>query len=155
MRMSELYEQGEKTEIGSYVFTEDNILRFARKYDPQRFHTDKDAAKDTIFGALCASGWHTTAAWMRCFLAYWMAEIGRLKEQGIKPPELGPSPGFRKLQWLKPVFVDETISYSVTFLSSRPLASKPGWHLNTIFCEGINQDGIPVIRFESTVLEFE
>jgi len=155
MRMSELYDKGEKTGIGTYVFTEENILRFARKYDPQRFHTDEDAAKDTMFGALCASGWHTTAAWMQCFLKYWMAEIGRLKNEGLKPPNLGPSPGFQKLQWLKPVFVDETVSYSVTFLSGRPLASRPGWHLNTILCEGVNQDGIPVIRFESSVLEFE
>lgn len=155
MRMSELYEQRQKTEIGAYVFTEENILRFARKYDPQRFHIDKEAAQDTMFGALCASGWHTVAAWMRCFLDYWMAEIRRLKEQGVEPPKLGPSPGFQKLQWLKPVFVDETVTYSVTFLSSRPLASRPGWYLNAILCEGVNQDGVPVIRFESSVLEFD
>jgi acyl dehydratase len=155
MRMSELYELGEKTEIGSYVFTEEKILRFARKYDPQRFHIDKEAASDTMFGALCASGWHTVSAWMRCFLDYWMAEMRRLSEEGMEPPKLGPSPGFQKLQWLKPVFVDETITYSVAFLSSRPLASRPGWRLNAILCEGVNQDGVAVIRFESSVLEFE
>jgi acyl dehydratase len=65
MRMSELYAVGEKVEIGSYAFTEENIIRFATRYDPQRFHIDKEAAKDTLFGGLCASGWHTTAAWMR------------------------------------------------------------------------------------------
>lgn len=155
MRMSELYVAGEKTEIGSYVFTEEKILRFATKYDPQRFHTDKTAAEDTMFGALCASGWHTIAAWMPCFLNYWMAETRRLKEQGLEPPKLGPSPGFQKLQWLKPVFVDETVTYSVAFLSGRPLASRPGWHLNTILCDGTSQDGVTVIRFESSVLEFE
>ncbi len=42
-----------------------------------------------MFGALCASGWHTTAAWMQCFLKYWIAEIGRLKKEGLKPPNLG------------------------------------------------------------------
>ncbi|EJJ25937.1 MaoC family dehydratase [Rhizobium sp. CF142] len=155
MRMSELYELGEKTEIGSYIFTEEKILRFATKYDPQRFHIDRQAAEDTMFGALCASGWHTVAAWMRCFLDHWMAEIRRLSEQGMEPPKLGPSPGFQKLQWLKPVFVNERITYSVAFLSSRPLASRPGWYLNAIFCEGVNQDGVAVIRFESSVLEFE
>ncbi len=155
MRMSELYAAGEKVEIGAYVFTEEKILRFARKYDPQRFHIDRQAAEDTMFGALCASGWHTVAAWMRCFLDHWMAEMRRLSEQGMEPPKLGPSPGFQKLQWLKPVFVDETITYSVAFLSSRPLTSRPGWHLNAILCEGVNQNGVAVIRFESSVLEFD
>ncbi|NKF31720.1 dehydratase, partial [Pseudomonas sp. BGM005] len=52
MRMSELYAVGEKTEIGSYVFTEENIIHFATRYDPQRFHVDKEAAKETLFGGL-------------------------------------------------------------------------------------------------------
>ncbi|WP_454850180.1 MaoC family dehydratase [Rhizobium binxianense] len=155
MRMSELYAAGQKTEIGSYTFTEEAIIRFARRFDPQRFHVDKEAAKNTLFGGLCASGWHTTAAWMRTFLDYWKGEIARLAEKGIVAPKLGPSPGFQKLQWLRPVFAGETVTYSVTFLSARPMASRPGWHLNAILCEGVNQEGTPVIRFDSSVLEFE
>ncbi|MBB3914023.1 MaoC family dehydratase [Rhizobium fabae] len=155
MRMSELYAVGEKGEIGSYAFTEENIIRFARRYDPQRFHVDKEAAKDTLFGGLWASGWHTTAAWMQTFLAFWERQRVALAEQGLTAPNLGPSPGFQKLQWQRPVFAGDVVSYSVAFLSSRPLASRPGWHLNTILCEGVNQNGDPVMRFESGVLEFD
>ncbi|EJZ19695.1 MaoC family dehydratase [Rhizobium sp. Pop5] len=155
MRMSELCVVGEKAEIGSYAFTEENIIRFAGRYDPQRFHIDKEAAKETLFGGLCASGWHTTAAWMRTFLAFWERQRVVLAEQGLTAPNLGPSPGFQKLQWLRPVFAGDVVSYSVAFLSSRPLASRPGWHLNTILCEGVNQNGDFVLRFESGVLEFD
>jgi acyl dehydratase len=59
------------------------------------------------------------------------------------------------LQWLRPVFAGDVVTYSVAFLASRPLASRPGWHLNTILCEGVDQNGDAVIRFESSVLEFD
>jgi acyl dehydratase len=155
MRMSELYAVGQKAEIGSYTFTEENIIRFATRHDPQRFHVDKEAAKDTLFGGLCASGWHTTAAWMRTFLDFWQRQRVALAKQGLTESNLGPSPGFQKLQWLRPVFAGDVVTYSVALLSSRPLASRPGWHLNTILCEGVNQNGDPVMRFESSVLEFD
>ncbi|MDK4731051.1 MaoC family dehydratase [Rhizobium sp. CNPSo 3490] len=155
MRMSELCAVGQKAEIGTYTFTEENIIRFATRHDPQLFHVDKEAAKDTLFGGLCASGWHTTAAWMRTFLAFWEGQRVALAEQGLTAPNLGPSPGFQKLQWLRPVFAGDVVTYSVALLSSRPLASRPGWHLNTILCEGVNQNGDPVMRFESGVLEFD
>lgn len=155
MKMTELYPTGERAEIGSHTFTPENIVRFASRFDPQIFHMDAEAAKDTLFGGLCASGWHTCAAWMKTFVAYWKAETARLVAEGGEPPNLGPSGGFQKLQWLRPVFAGDTVTYGVTLLSSRPLASRAGWTLNTILCDGINQHGVPVIRFESAVLEFE
>jgi acyl dehydratase len=155
MRMTDLYAFGARTEIGKYTFDEENIIRFASRFDPQPFHVDPDAARNSLFGGLCASGWHTCAIWMRSFVDYWSNETARLERQGLEPPKLGPSPGFQKLQWLKPVYAGDTITYAVTLLASRPLASRPGWFLNGILCEGENQHGIPVLRFESTVLEFE
>lgn len=155
MIMEECYAGGEKTEIGSYLFTPERIVHFAERFDPQLFHLDAEAAKDTLFGGLCASGWHTCAAWMKTFVAYWSGECARLASEGIQPPKLGPSPGFRKLQWLRPVFAGEEVTYFVTFLSSHALPSRPGRRLNTILCEGMIADGTPVIRFESTVIEFE
>jgi acyl dehydratase len=155
MKMSDLYTVGERVEIGSYTFTEESIIRFAKRFDPQRFHVDRQAAKESLFGDLCASGWHTTAAWMQTFIAFWERQSAALAEKGLTSPNLGPSPGFQKLQWLRPVFVGDVVTYSVAFLSSRPLASRPGWHLNTILCEGVNQNSDPVIRFESGVLEFD
>jgi acyl dehydratase len=155
MKMTELYAIGEKTAIGSYTFDADCIIRFAARFDPQPFHMDAEAARQSLFGGLCASGWHNCAVWMKTFVAYWTAETGRLLAEGLTPPKLGPSPGFQDLKWLKPVFAGDTVHYSVTLLSSRSLASRKGWILNSILCEGDNQDGTPVIRFESTVLEFE
>jgi acyl dehydratase len=155
MKMTELYAFGTRTMIGSYTFDEEHIIHFAERFDPQPFHVDTEAAKNSLFGGLCASGWHTCAVWMKSFVAYWSKETARLKNEGIEPPKLGPSAGFQKLQWLKPVFAGDTVTYSVTLLSSRALASRAGWTLNTILCEGENQNGVPVLRFESTVLEFE
>lgn len=154
MRMAELYPFNEAVEIGSLTFTAEDIIRFARSFDPQPFHLDAELAKHALFGGLCASGWHSAAGWMKCFVPFWMRESKRLAKEGIVPPNLGPSPGFTKLAWLKPVFADDTITYSVTLLASRELASRPGRLVNTILCAGKNQNGEPVIRFESTVLEF-
>lgn len=154
MRMAELYAFDETVEIGSHLFTAEDIIRYARDFDPQPFHLDPEAARHALFGGLCASGWHTCAGWMKCFVAFWEKECARLSGEGIVPPKLGPSPGFSNLRWLKPVFAGDTISYSVTLLASRELASRPGRLVDTILCTGRNQHGEPVIRFESTVLEF-
>ena len=65
MRYYEDIEIGEVEEHGEYEVTKEEIKEFARKYDPQPFHVDEDAAKDSIFGGLVASGWHTAAIMMR------------------------------------------------------------------------------------------
>ena len=154
MRMAELYPFDRTVEIGSLTFTAEDIVRFARDFDPQPFHLDAELASKALFGGLCASGWHTSAGWMKCFVAFWSGECRRLAAEGIAPPKLGPSPGFTKLVWLKPVFAGDTITYSVTLTASRPLASRPDRLINTIANAGRNQNGEEVIRFESTVLEF-
>ena len=154
MRMAELYPFGEAVDIGSLTFTAEDIIRFAKDFDPQPFHLDEEQAKQALFGGLCASGWHTSAGWMKCFVPFWMGECRRLAAKGIVPPNLGPSPGFTKLAWLKPVFAGDTITYSVTLTGSRELASRPDRLINTILNAGRNQNGEAVIRFESTVLEF-
>ena len=155
MKLIELSPPGRKVVTGTLLFTAEDIVTFARKFDPQPFHVDAEAAKDYVFGALCASGWHTCAGWMKIFIAYWTEECSRLQREGIEPPKLGPSAGFRKLQWLKPVYVDDSITYSTTLLESRPLASRPGTWINTTLNDGVNQHGETVMRYEGTVLEFE
>jgi acyl dehydratase len=154
MRMAELYAFGEAIEIGSLTFTAEDIIRFAGDFDPQPFHLDAELARHALFGGLCASGWHSSAGWMKCFVPFWLGECKRLAAEGHTPPQLGPSPGFTNLRWLKPVFAGDTITYSVTLTASRELASRPGRLVNTILCAGKNQNDEPVIRFESTVLEF-
>src|SRR5256714_9609289 len=61
---------GEKITLGSYTFTEENIIAFAKKYDPQPFHIDKEAALRSPYGGLIASGWHTALIWMKRMIAY-------------------------------------------------------------------------------------
>ncbi|WP_112812178.1 MaoC family dehydratase [Ensifer sp.] len=154
MTMEEFYATGRRTVIGSLTFTAEDIIRFARDFDPQSFHLDEEDARHSLFGGLCASGWHTSAGWMQCFVRFWKDEQRRLAAEGLQAPRLGPSPGFKDLRWLKPVYAGDTVTYAVTFLESRTLASRPGWRINSILCEGENQHGEPVIRFESKVIEF-
>jgi acyl dehydratase len=154
MTLEELYDAGRKVVIGSLTFAAEDIIRFARDFDPQPFHLDEEEAKQSLFGGLCASGWHTSAGWMQCFVQFWKEEARRLAAEGLHAPKLGPSPGFRELKWLKPVYAGDTITYAVTLLEARIVASRPGWRINTILCEGENQNGEAVIRFVSKVIEF-
>jgi acyl dehydratase len=155
MKLIELAPTGTRVVTGTLLFSAEDIIRFARQFDPQPFHVDAEAAKDYVFGGLCASGWHTCAGWMKMFLAYWQEEVARLAAQGLEAPRLGPSPGFRKLQWLKPVYAGDAITYAVTMIEARPLASRPGTWINRTLNEGVNQHGEPVMRYEGSVLEFE
>jgi acyl dehydratase len=155
MRLIELSPPGRKVITGTLLFTTEDIIRFAKKFDPQPFHVDAEAAKGYVFGALCASGWHTCAGWMKTYIAYWTKEVARLESEGIIAPKLGPSAGFKKLQWLKPVYAGDTVTYSVQLTESRPLTSRSGTFINMTINDGVNQHGDVVMRYEGTVLEFE
>lgn len=155
MKFIDLYPTNVRLELGTVHFSAESIIRYAEKFDPQPFHLDADAARNSVFEGLCASGWQTSASWMKCFLSYWTKEVGRLTAEGIEPPKLGPSPGFRNLKWLRPVYAGDDITYYATMIASRPLASRPGTHLNTTLNEGVNQHSETVVRFESNVLEFD
>ena len=146
------YEPGQTNGFGSYHFDRDTVLRFARAYDPQPFHIDEEAGRDSIFGRLAASGWHTTAAMMKCWSAYTFAARAERAAQGLALPEIGPSPGFEDLKWLRPVYPGDTVSYSGTVLSKRPLASRPRWGLVASRIEGVNQDGVQVLALVSRLM---
>jgi acyl dehydratase len=140
---------GERYELGSRTFTADSIKAFAQRYDPQAFHLDEAAAARSHFGALCASGWHTASAWMGLMVRYHRRADEERRARGERVAELGPSPGFRDLRWLKPVYAGDTISYSMEVVEKRPSNSRPGWGLITIRNAGVNQKGEPVISFVS------
>ena len=146
------FEPGQVDVFGSYRFERENVLRFAHAYDPQPFHIDEEAGRNSIFGRLAASGWHTAAAMMQCWAAY---NFGRRSEKaalGLALPEIGPSPGFEALEWPRPVYPGDTVSYSGEVLSKRPLASRPRWGLVTSRIEGVNQEGVKVFGFTSKLL---
>jgi acyl dehydratase len=141
---------GERAEVGRYTFTADNIKAFARRFDPQPFHLDEAAAARSHFGALCASGWHTGSVWMRLMVDHDKRETAAMRARGEAVARLGPSPGFRELKWLKPVYVGDTITYSTEIVDKRPSNSRPEWGLMTIRNSGVNQKGETVISFVST-----
>ena len=134
--------------IGSYTFLPESIKKFAAKYDPQRFHLDEDAAKQSIFGGLCASGWHTLSVWMRLYVDN--GRNGIIAATGFEGdlPEYGPSPGVGNIKWLKPVMAGDTISYRSTVTSKRISKSRPGWGLLMQKSEGENERGEMVVSVE-------
>jgi acyl dehydratase len=140
---------GERAELGQYTFTAGAIKAFAGSFDPQAFHLDEAAAAGSSFGALCASGWHTAAIWMRLMVEHQRREDAARRERGEPVAELGPSPGFRELKWLKPVYVGDTINYATEIVEARPSNSRPDWGLITLHNTGVNQKGEPVISFIS------
>jgi len=98
-----------KVTVGSYTFTEENIIAFGRRYDPQPFHVDKEAALRSSYGGLIASGWHTAAVWMKLTMAYRRARV----EAGGQDTQANyVSPGVRELRWLKPVRPGTTLTYT-------------------------------------------
>ncbi|PWJ75771.1 acyl dehydratase [Pseudaminobacter salicylatoxidans] len=152
MTLDEFFEVGVTVTLGSHTFTAEAIKDFARKYDPQPFHVDERKAEGTVFGRLCASGWHTTAMWMRYSLAH-LAKTGARPWTGPgEAPEFGPSPGFKNLKWQKPVYAGETITFTRTGLSHRPIASRPGWRVLLLLAEAHDSTGDKVMEFESAVL---
>lgn len=151
MTLDEYLEVGVPCPIGSYTFTAERIKAFAAKYDPQLFHMDEEAAKHSVFGRLCASGWHTAAAWMKCNVATPL-NGGRPWEGEGHAPVLGPSPGFSNMKWLKPVYVGETVSYARTTLGHRKMGNRPGWHIVSLRSEGSDSAGDKVIEFDSAVM---
>lgn len=150
MSLDAFFRIGETVDIGSHTFTAEAIKAFAVKFDPQPFHVDEEAAKKSVLGGLCASGWHTAAAWMKCNLA---SRMESAPWDGPGPrPEFGPSPGFKNLKWLKPVYAGETIRYTRRTVDHRPLASRPGWRVLSLVSEGFDSTGDKVIEFDSAVL---
>lgn len=151
MTLDDYLQIGVTTTLGSHTFQTEEIKAFAAKYDPQPFHTDEVAAKNSVFGALCASGWHTAAVWMRCNLL--SLQTARRVWTGDGPePVFGPSPGFENMKWLKPVYAGDTITYTRTNVGHRALASRPGWRIMSLHSEGFNQNGDKVIEFDNAVL---
>jgi acyl dehydratase len=138
---------GDRMELGTHTFTAEDIKTFAAQYDPQTFHMDEAAAAQSHFGALCASGWHTIATWMRLRVLYGRREDAERAARGEVIAKLGPSPGFRELRWLKPVYVGDAITFASEIAEKRASQSRPGWGLVFARNTGTNQKGELVMSF--------
>jgi acyl dehydratase len=147
MKYFEEISVGESIDLGSHTFTAEAIKSFATRFDPQPFHLDEAAAARSHFGGLCASGWHTVALWMRLRVDQFRQEEDERRSRGEPSARLGPSPGFRDLKWLRPVFAGDTITYATEVVELRPLNTRPGWGMVTSRCTGTNQHGDLVLSF--------
>lgn len=142
---------GERRETGRHTFTADEIVRFAERYDPQPFHLSEEAAARSHFGRLCASGWHTAGVAMRMLIEHRRRVVAELRERDEQVARWGPSPGFRDLKWLKPVYVGDTITFATEPIETRPSKSRPGWGLVFSLNTGTNQHGELVYCFVGSV----
>ena len=113
-RYWEDYEIGMKFALGSASFTAEEIVTFARQFDPQSFHVDADAARQSMFGGLIASGWHVTSKLMRLFVDNYIDNRTALG-----------SPGLDQVRWLKPVRPGDTLTAWVECADKVPSKSRP------------------------------
>lgn len=127
-------EIGRPTSTGSWTVTRDEIVEFAREFDPQPFHLDDEVAKKSVFGGLCASGWHTAAIMMRLLV----------DARGADRATLG-SPGFDDLRWLRPVRPGDTLTVRRTCIEVTPSRSRPDRGSARFKAEVLNQDGEVVL----------
>ena len=141
---------GESFAVGRHAFTAEGIKAFARRFDPQHFHVDEDAAAQSHFGALCASGWQTAIVWMRLMVEHRRAQVESATARGERVGQMGPALGLRELKWLKPVYVGDTVDYRTEIVAARASNSRPGFGLLTLRTSGTNQKGEAVISFLST-----
>ncbi|HEU0054425.1 MAG TPA: MaoC family dehydratase [Longimicrobium sp.] len=129
-RYFEDYEEGSVHQFGPIEVEEDEVLAFGRRFDPQLFHTDPEAAKRTEYGGLIASGWHTAALMMRLYSDHYLSHVATLV-----------SPGVDELRWTRPVRPGDRLWIRVTVLEARASRSKPDRGIVRSAVEMLNQRG--------------
>jgi acyl dehydratase len=119
---------GQVRESPTRTLTKDEIIAFARDYDPQPFHTDEQAAKASVFGGLIASGWQTVGIMMRLLWDTFLKDTSSLG-----------SPGSDEIRWLKPVRPGDTLRARFTIVDVTPSRSKRDRGIVRTFTEVLNQ----------------
>ena len=136
-RYWEDFKVGEVEQIGGKQVDRDELVEFAKQFDPQPFHVDEAAAKPSIYGGLIASGWHTCALVMRMMCDAYLSQSASVG-----------SPGIDNLKWLKPVRPGDTISARRTTLETRASKSKPDIGIVNNLWEVFNQNGELVMSMQ-------
>ncbi|NUB92595.1 MaoC family dehydratase [Haloterrigena sp. SYSU A121-1] len=136
MQYYEDVEIGDTREFGEYTVTKEEILEFAERYDPQPFHTDEEAAEESAFGELVASGWHTASICMRLLVD------GSIQDQA----SMGAR-GVDELRWNRPVRPGDTLSVRTEVVDKRVSESDPKRGYVDSRLEGINQHDEVVISW--------
>jgi acyl dehydratase len=135
------WQVGSRLEVGTHVFTAEEIIEFAQRFDPQPFHIDEAAAQASPFGGLIASGWHTCSVMM-----------GMLVRNVLSGSTSMGSPGIEEIRWVRPVRAGDTLRMFNSVLAKRVSASRPDRGIITTLWEGLNQADELVITVRSNVL---
>lgn len=130
---------GDTFELGSTSVTEEEIISFARQYDPQIFHIDPEQAKASFFGQLVASGWHTGALFMRLLVN---GLFNRVDSMG--------SPGVEQVRFVRPVRPGDTLHGRITIVETRDSQSRPYLGILRSHGEMYNQNNELVLSMVST-----
>jgi acyl dehydratase len=128
-RYFEDYVPGSVFEYGSITLSQDEIVEFARRFDPQSIHTDPLVAAKGPFGGLIASGWHTAAVMMRLFVDHYLSHVASMA-----------SPGIDELRWMRPVRPGDSLSIRVSVVEANRSRSKPDRGIVRSAIEVLNQD---------------
>jgi acyl dehydratase len=128
MRYFEDFHVGETFDLGPLTVTMEEIIAFARQFDPQYFHIDPERAKDSIYGGLIASGWHAGALFTRMFVD---GLLSKMESMG--------SPGLEVVRWLQPVRPNDTLHGRLTVIDARVSKSRPTMGILRVNCELFNQ----------------
>lgn len=137
-RYFEDYVPGSVFEFGTVQMTEPEMLDFARKFDPQDFHTSPEKAAQGPFGGLIASGWHTAGAMMKLYADHYLS----------KASSLG-SPGIDEVRWPRPVRPGDSLSVRVSILEANRSRSKPDRGVVRTLVEVLNQKAEVVMSFKA------
>jgi acyl dehydratase len=138
VRYFEDFPEGLVFDLGSFSFTERDIIDFAEKYDPQPMHVDPEAGRQSMYGGLIASGWQTATSYMRLLVD------GVIRDSA----SLG-SPGMDNLRWPKPVRPGDVLRGRFTILEARLSNSRPDWGIVRSRGEVVNQDDELVMQIEA------
>lgn len=126
---------GEIRDLGHITPTREDIIAFASQFDPQPFHLDDAAGKASMFGGLCASGWHTCSMAMRLMVTNFLHETSSLG-----------SPGLENIKWTKPVYPDDTLRLQTTVLVTKPMGRRPDVGMTRNLWKMFNQHGDKVLQ---------
>ena len=139
-RWFEDYVTGTVQDLGSVVVDEEEIVAFARQFDPQPFHLDKERAEESAFGGLAARGWHTACMTMRLIVDCYLSEVSS-----------ECSPGIDELRWLRPVRPGDQLTVTATVLEARRSRARPERGIVRSQVETRNQDGEVVMHWTSAM----
>ena len=128
---------GQVRDLGTISPSREEIIAFASKFDPQPFHLDDAAGEASVFGGLCASGWHTCAMAMRLMVTNFLSQTSSLG-----------SPGLENIRWTKPVYPGDTLRLQSSVLETKPMGRRPDVGMTRNLWEMFNQHGDKVLHME-------